>query len=263
MLPLNNSLPMSSGGGSGGGGSGGGAGSNPMSSMGNMMSNGGAGNQSPYNPAQRYSSFAPTEPAHAMDGFYGGYSGTDKAPSDLAGYNCNNRNQKDAMTCMVCNIVYEACDEPDAAKEMLGRSVMTRVMSSAYPNTVCKTVYQNNGRVAQYSWIFENKNHTLKAGGCLNASVAAAKKALKEGPNGYTNYYAYNLVHPNWANSGTCKPTVGPSGEVNESSSSKRSGHIFQCIGATQDRKYDQWLAAEGIGNINTYTQVASTATAQ
>ena len=227
------------------------------------MSNGGAGNQSPYNPAQRYSSFAPTEPAHAMDGFYGGYSGTDKAPSDLAGYNCNNRNQKDAMTCMVCNIVYEACDEPDAAKEMLGRSVMTRVMSSAYPNTVCKTVYQNNGRVAQYSWIFENKNHTLKAGGCLNASVAAAKKALKEGPNGYTNYYAYNLVHPNWANSGTCKPTVGPSGEVNESSSSKRSGHIFQCIGATQDRKYDQWLAAEGIGNINTYTQVASTATAQ
>ncbi len=171
----------------------------------------------------------------------GNYPGLASAPDlnatdaakRLKGHTCSG-NDKDRLACMVCNLMYEAGNEPEAGKMAVVQSVMTRAFSGAYPDTVCKVVYQNNGRVAQYSWTFEKKNHTLPNSSKVDELVKIALDGMKKGPNGLTNYYAWNLVNPSWGRTGECART-----------STRVGNHQFCRINGVSTRSVSQYLAAE------------------
>jgi hypothetical protein len=162
--------------------------------------------------------------------------------NDVAGYGCN-KPSTNRLVCMACNLYFEV-DPHDSyeAHVAVARSVMTRAMSSSYPSNVCDVVYQNNGRVAQYSWIFEkpswNPTHTLpKAPDArLEKVFRAAVEGLQKGPNGFTNYYAQQIVTAKWSRSGSCAATL-----------CRIEHHTFCAIDARQDRSTSRYLAAEGI----------------
>lgn len=162
--------------------------------------------------------------------------------SRFSGHYCS-RADRDRMTCMVCNIYYEANDQPLEGQVTVGRSVLTRLFSGQYAGRndgTCAVVYRNNGRVAQYSWTFERKNHTLPAGPALNRTIEAARRSFCEGPNNVTNYFAQALVNPAW-NSGECARTRFTI-----------SGHTFCRIGGKPTRTIAEVMAAEGFSTTAT-----------
>lgn len=169
------------------------------------------------------------------------------ANKNFAGWNCNTPT-KDRMTCMVCNLFYEAGVEPAEGQVAVGRSSLRRLMSKQYAaegEGLCDVVYRKSrvksGRwVAQYSWTLENKNHVLPAGANLNRVVASAKASFCAGPNEFTNYFAPSIVNPAWNQSGPCTQPPrrlypGPTG-----------GHQFCKIGGNMDRRIEEVMASEG-----------------
>lgn len=163
----------------------------------------------------------------------------EEAARRLKGHRCN-PNDKDRLACMVCNLMYEAGNESREGQMAVARSVMTRAFSTKYPDTVCKVVYQNNGRVAQYSWTFEDKDHTLPHSSKVDDLIKVAMEALRKGPNGLTNYYAWRLVNPPWGSTGECART-----------STRIGNHQFCTINGEASRSVSSYLAAEGIHSTN------------
>ncbi len=205
----------------------------------------------------------PTKDYEYSDGFSPDYSRKEVkiAPSEIckyplananknfAGHDCNERSN-DRMTCMVCNLYFEAGVEPQAGQIAVGRSSIRRLFSS-YANPgegLCKVVYRitrsrsSGARVAQYSWVIENKNHVLPAGEDLNRVMDSARKAFCAGPNEFTNYFAPKIVNPAWnREAGECRDGVrqhfpGPTG-----------GHQFCRINGTINRSVAEVMASEGV----------------
>lgn len=170
------------------------------------------------------------------------------AKKNFAGHNCNERTN-DRMTCMVCNIFYEAGVEPQEGQIAVGQSSLRRLFSS-YANPgegLCKVVYRittsrrSGAKVAQYSWVLENKNHTLPAGRALDRVVDSALKSFCAGPSEFTNYFAPSIVNPSWNKTGECATGKrahygGPTG-----------GHIFCAINGRINRSVAEVMASEGI----------------
>ena len=172
-----------------------------------------------------------------------------EAAKRLKGHKCS-PNDKDRLACMVCNLMYEAGNEPEVGQRAVARSVMTRAFSSKYPDTVCKVVYQNNGKVAQYSWTFEKKDHTLPHSDKVDKLIKVAMESMQQGPNGLTNYFAWNLVNPSWGNTGECALT-----------STRIYNHQFCRINGDTKRTVAEYLRAEGIApNATPVKNLATTA---
>ena len=171
----------------------------------------------------------------------------EEAARRLKGHRCT-PNDRDRLACMVCNLMFEAGNEPAEGQTAVARSVMTRAFSKQYPDTVCKVVYQSNGSVAQYSWTLENKDHTLPSSSKTDDLIRIALDAMKNGPNGLTNYYAWRLVSPSWGRTGECANT-----------STRIYNHQFCTINGSVDRSVDQYLRAEGLTREQAPTATPST----
>lgn len=179
----------------------------------------------------------PTGEAYPTGMFSNGIS---SSGTGLVGYNCDNRKQTDRFKCSVCNLVYEACGQPYNGQLAVARSVLTRVFSMDYSSTVCGNVYKVNGHTAQYSWVLENKNHTLRNNSCLNSAIKATMEAFNEGPNGKTNYYNPSLANPNWGRSAQCQSTA-----------LKIGAHKFCVQGGLGTRSISSVANAENISMAN------------
>lgn len=64
------------------------------------------------------------------------------------------------LTCLATNMYHEAKGEGDIGWLAVGMVTMNRMKSKRYPNKVCKVVYQNNGKVYQFSWAGTKKKLT-------------------------------------------------------------------------------------------------------
>jgi len=64
------------------------------------------------------------------------------------------------IECLAKNIYHEAKGEGSLGWLAVGMVTMNRVYSKRYPNTVCEVVYQNNGKVYQFSWAGTKKSLT-------------------------------------------------------------------------------------------------------
>ena len=142
-------------------------------------------------------------------------AGVAQASPTTAGRSCNF--PKDELTCMACNIYFEARGEPDAGMVAVGKTVMTRAASPLYPKTLCGVVYERQG-AWQYSWVgginhrpssprrskhrharhqAPRQSYRLPKDGIILARVEkAARTAMAQGPSGATRYYADYIPHP-------------------------------------------------------------------
>lgn len=197
-----------------------------------------------------------------------GFVGSNRAPYTFNNYNCNNRNQKDALTCMVCNLYFEAANQDSDGQIMVGQVVMGRLFAQAYTGqpsekTVCGQVYKVDKGVAQFSWVTENKNHTLPPGQLLEKVVNSAKEALRRGPRmmenknvAYTNYWAPAAMvpkfsRPSWYH-GQCANT--PPVRVDD--------HVFCSIDGRITRTVAEVVAGDPSLSARVDRQVASQAEA-
>ena len=64
------------------------------------------------------------------------------------------------LTCLATNMYHEAKGEGDIGWLAVGMVTMNRMKSKRYPSTVCEVVYQNNGKVYQFSWAGTKKKLT-------------------------------------------------------------------------------------------------------
>lgn len=127
--------------------------------------------------------------------------------SDFAGKTCAKGKANNDLLCMVCNTFFEARGEPQTGKVAVGRVVLTRTETKGYPDSVCGVIYQPY----QFSWTIGGARRLPTSKGArkeLQQAVAAAKKALKLGPNGSTHFHTA-AVRPAWRKS--CDVTMrGP-----------------------------------------------------
>lgn len=161
-------------------------------------------------------------------------------PARLKNHTCN-PNDRDRLACMVCNIYYEALNEPNEGQVAVGKVTMARAFNGGFPPTVCGVVYEkkNGSKTAQFSWTVEPKNHTLPNGGAaFDRVVRSAIQALQEGPGPYSNYWNPNIANPPWGRGGECAKT-----------SQDIANHRFCAINATPTRRVAEVLNAEGCTN--------------
>jgi hypothetical protein len=175
-------------------------------------------------------------------------------PNLGVGHNCS-RADTNRVTCMACNIYFEARNQPLAGQIAVGQTVMTRLFSRAYAKspstTTCDIVYQH----AQYSWTEDGKDHHMNDATSFKNAVMAAQTALEKGPGPYdrdnmgnytgpyTNYFALAGMTtgkaPDWWNQGTCTTT--------HYTPNYSSDHQFCALQATTNRPASEILVAEGL----------------
>lgn len=106
---------------------------------------------------------------------------------DFAGRSCH-RGETDKMTCMVCNIYFEARGERHPGKVAVGRTTLTRITRKEYPDSICGVVWQPG----QFSWTSGGSarlpNRNARDYITLVESVTAAKEVFRRGPNGLANF---------------------------------------------------------------------------
>lgn len=69
--------------------------------------------------------------------------------------------QKREIKCLSENMYYEAKGEGVLGWLAVGMVTMNRVNSGRFPDDVCAVVYQNNGKVFQFSWVANKKRLTI------------------------------------------------------------------------------------------------------
>jgi len=68
-----------------------------------------------------------------------------------------NPKQKKELECLTKNMYHESKGEGGFGWLAVGMVTMNRVESKRYPNSICAVVYQNNGKVYQFSWAATKK----------------------------------------------------------------------------------------------------------
>lgn len=122
------------------------------------------------------------------------------------------------LECMALNMYFEARNQDTTeAMAAVGYTVMNRVASSRYPNTICGVVYQgqrdSNGNYirnrCQFSWVCDGKADVpnTRHPGEAEAWEKANEVALQvltgaiDNPVGNATMYHATYVRPYWANS--------------------------------------------------------------
>jgi N-acetylmuramoyl-L-alanine amidase len=71
-----------------------------------------------------------------------------------------NSSQKKELECLAKNMYHEAKGEGGLGWLAVGMVTINRAQSNRYPNKICDVVYQNNGKVYQFSWAGTKKKLT-------------------------------------------------------------------------------------------------------
>ncbi|MDD7911221.1 cell wall hydrolase [Pseudovibrio exalbescens] len=111
--------------------------------------------------------------------------------------------------CLAEAIYFEARGEPYKGQEAVAQVVLNRVKNPAYPNTICKVVYQNRHmrNACQFSFACDGIPERVQKGRAWTQSQEIAEKAVNGEVNlsevdASTHYHA-TYVRPRWA--GTMK----------------------------------------------------------
>jgi len=111
------------------------------------------------------------------------------------------------LECLSRNIYYEAATEPFEGKVAVAQVTLNRVNHYAFPNDVCKVVYQKNvfyeRVVCQFSWYCETKSLTKPINAThFKESERVAAKVLLEGFRLESVedalFYHADYVNPGW-----------------------------------------------------------------
>ena len=129
-----------------------------------------------------------------------------RAPEDFAGRTCR-RSETDKLTCMVCNIYFEARGERHLGKVAVGRTTLTRITRAEYPDSICGVVWQRG----QFSWTAGRSlrlpQKTARDYTNLVESVKAAKDVFRLGPNGLAHFCNPKKSSCPWSKTPKCITT--------------------------------------------------------
>lgn len=112
--------------------------------------------------------------------------------------------------CLVCNCYHETRGENLEGKIAVAKTVLSRAQSNAFPDSVCRVVYQPS----QFSWTFDSYGNNINAREpgdrqALRDCRAASDTAIDEGANGLLYFYNPRKVTPSWARRMTSCGRVG------------------------------------------------------
>ena len=111
-----------------------------------------------------------------------------------------------ALMCLTMNGYFEARSEPISGIIATMETVLNRVESQDYPNTVCEVVLQENKRGCQYSWWCDGLSDFPREENSLKTAKALAQLMLDEGDyisvvGSEATHYHTDDVLPYWAKS--------------------------------------------------------------
>ncbi|NQZ53263.1 MAG: cell wall hydrolase [Piscirickettsiaceae bacterium] len=102
----------------------------------------------------------------------------------------------DPLTCMAMAIYFEARGEPLEAQMRVADTIMNRVHSKRFPNTVCGVVKQKH----QFSFYWDGKPEEINDHRSWQISMTGAHIALEiPGEVGNTCHYARSDLSPKWS----------------------------------------------------------------
>jgi len=111
-----------------------------------------------------------------------------------------------ALQCLTQAVYYEARSEPLDGQRAVAQVVLNRVRDRAFPDSVCKVVYQHpvNRPGCQFSFVCDGSMTRPIESGAWSAAGAVARAALAGSvyaPIGSATYYHTTAVLPWWAGS--------------------------------------------------------------
>jgi spore germination cell wall hydrolase CwlJ-like protein len=110
--------------------------------------------------------------------------------------------QRRALLCLTQAIYYEAAYEPVEGRRAVAQVVLNRMRHPAYPKSICGVVYQNNGRVCQFTFVCDGSLNRSPALGAWRQAEEIARAALGgyvETRVGEATHYHADYVAPRWA----------------------------------------------------------------
>ena len=109
------------------------------------------------------------------------------------------------VKCLALNIYWEARSEPVKGQLAVAHVAMNRVRSRAYPNTLCKVIYQGDRHTpgaCQFSWWCDGRSDQPTEYWAWQTSMANARRVI-EGrsldPTGGALFYHLNTISPYWS----------------------------------------------------------------
>jgi hypothetical protein len=139
----------------------------------------------------------PARPVHAMD-------------ADCAGPG------PDELTCLACNIYYEARNQSEAGQLAVAMVTLNRLRSPNYPKSICAVVWETRrsartgAAVAQFSWTLERRSRPTDAAAWRTAVQLAQQavqaidqpESLSDPSLGAMFFHAW-YVAPDWSTDGS------------------------------------------------------------
>ena len=108
--------------------------------------------------------------------------------------------RQSSYNCLVCNCFFETRGEPKAGLIAVAKTVLSRVASDEFPDSICSVVFQPS----QFSWVSDSNSNTISVQKPedvleLNQCKEAANIAMDEGANGLLYFYNPRKASPKWA----------------------------------------------------------------
>ena len=110
--------------------------------------------------------------------------------------------QRRALLCLTQAVYYEAGFEPLEGRRAVAQVVLNRMRHPAFPKSVCGVVYQNNGRICQFTFVCDGSLYRAPAIGAWRQAEQIARAALAgyvETRVGEATHYHADYVAPRWA----------------------------------------------------------------
>ncbi|WP_448187730.1 cell wall hydrolase [Azospirillum sp. sgz301742] len=122
----------------------------------------------------------------------------------------------DEITCLACNIYYEARDQSEAGQLAVAMVTLNRLRSPNYPKSICAVVWETRrsartgATVAQFSWTLERRNPPTEASAWRTA-VQLAQQAVQSldqpepgaDPSLGAMFFHAWYVSPDWSSDGS------------------------------------------------------------
>lgn len=111
-------------------------------------------------------------------------------PEPVVGYDTR------GLKCLSDNVYHEARGEGELGMRLVADVTLNRVLSSEFPSTICKVVYQRS----QFSWTTQKRSITERS--VYNTAKRIAKNALHrtaDKSKGALYFYGHRVVTPTWS----------------------------------------------------------------
>ena len=126
------------------------------------------------------------------------------------------------LQCLARAIYFEARGESGKGQLAVGRVILNRVASEAYPDTICDVVYQGSHKrdACQFSFACDGEPDVAKETKAWNQAMGHARELIAcdppcqeepewQGPLWTSTHYHADYVNPRWAKKLTHTGTVG------------------------------------------------------